>query len=64
MQHESAALLASHAAAKAIDPLAEEVAFIDDSYFVGLPEAVVAGHKTYQDQLWEDVQVLGNQDTC
>lgn len=57
-----AALLAGDRAAKATDPLAEVVAFIDDTYFIGLPEAVVAGHQAYQDKLWADIQVQENQD--
>ena len=38
----NAALLAGQAAAEAIDPLAEVVSFIDDTYFIGTPAAAVA----------------------
>ena len=57
----NAALLAAQAAAKAIDPLAEVVSFIDDTYFIGLPQAAAAGRHTYQQKLSEDLQVKENQ---
>ena len=56
-----AALIAGQRAAKAIDPYAEVVAFIDDTYFIGLPEAVVAGHNAYQNKLRQDVHVVETQ---
>ena len=48
---------AGQATARAIDPLSDVVAFIDDTYFIGLPEAAVAGHKAYQQHQWEDIKV-------
>ena len=57
----NAALLAAQAAAKAIDPLAEVVSFIDDTYFIGLPQAAAAGRHAYQQKLSEDLQVKENQ---
>ena len=51
------AFVAGQIAARAIDPLADVVAFIDDTYFIGTPEATVAGHKAYQGELWEDIKV-------
>ena len=57
----NAALLAGQAAAQAVDPLAEVVSFIDDTYFIGLPQAAVAGWKAYQQKLNEDLQVKENQ---
>ena len=51
----NAALLAAQAAAQAVDPLAEVVSFIDDTYFIGLPQAAVAGLQAYQKQLKDDV---------
>ena len=57
----NAALLAAQAAAQAVDPLAEGVSFIDDTYFIGLPPAAVAGWKAYQQKLNEDLQVQQNQ---
>ena len=57
----NAALLAGQAAAQAIDPLAEVVSFIDDTYFIGTPAAAVAGWKAYQQKLQTDVQVRENQ---
>ena len=57
----NAALLAAQEAAKAIDPLAEVVSFIDDTYFIGLPQAAAAGRQAYQQRLEEDLQVRENQ---
>ena len=57
----NAALLAAQEAAKAIDPLAEVVPFIDDTYFIGLPQAAAAGRQAYQRKLEEDLQVRENQ---
>ena len=57
----NAALLAAHEAAKAVDPLAEVVSFIDDTYFIGLPQAAAAGRQVYQRKLEEDLQVRENQ---
>ena len=55
--------MAGQAAARAIDPLADVVAFIDDTYFIGLPEAAAAGHKAYQSNLWEEIKVKENNES-
>ena len=57
----NAALLAGQSAAKAIDPLAEVVSFVDDTYFIGSPAAAVAGWKAYQQKLHADLHVRENQ---
>ena len=57
----NAALLPAQGAAKAIDPFAEVVSFIDDTYFIGLPQAAAAGRQAYQQRLEADLQVRENQ---
>ena len=57
----NAALLAAQTAAKAIDPLAEVVSVIDDTYFIGLPQAAAAGWRACQQRLSGDLQVQENQ---
>ena len=57
----NAALLAGQSAAQAIDPLAEVVSFIDDTYFIGLPAAAAAGWKAYQQKLQMDLCINENQ---
>lgn len=48
------------AAARSIDPTAELVAFIDDTYILGLPMAAEAGRAAYQEAFKEQLEVEEN----
>ena len=42
------------------DPKGEVIAFIDDTYFIALPQAAEAGRKAYQDTLRTNLKIEEN----
>ena len=56
------AMRAAREAMRKVDPLAEIVAYMDDTYFIGKPQAVERGRAVYQQTLADQLKIQENMD--